>query len=184
MTRRFRISAPRLALPMSLGLALVATGAAAQPAPRALDTFQSVCAKDLSHDATAAALAEDGWQPAPPELEALFGQDILDPDDARRFVIDTGDGTLLAAAMTERRGLLGTRNRTLCFVRLFLETPDPIRADFRARMGAAPDNTTDSDEVRADLWGTIPSGRIVGLRAVNLPEGFWMITVSRTLADG
>ncbi|MBT8408044.1 MAG: hypothetical protein KJN93_00280 [Alphaproteobacteria bacterium] len=108
----------------------------------------------------------------------------MDPDDARRFALKTGGATILAAAMTERRGFIAKRNKTICFVRVFVETPDQMRADFRTRMGNAPDTTTDSIEVRADVWATLLGGRVVGFRAVNLPDGIWMVTISRMLADG
>ncbi|MDU8944606.1 hypothetical protein [Ovoidimarina sediminis] len=168
------------------GLALMAlvaaTPATAQPAPTALDTFQSVCARNLSQNAAATALAAAGWKTASPDLRNLFETDLINAARAQNFFMEIGGGAILASTATERRGLMRKRQKSLCFVRLFAEAPDRMRADFRARMGSAPHDSTQNEAVRADIWAA--ASHVTGFRAVRLPEGHWMITVSRTHADG
>jgi len=168
---------------IALAVTLSPTLAAAQAAPLALDSFRSICQANLDQPETSARFAADGWTLAPDSLSDAFTQDIVDPDAEALFVRDVGAGKVLAATMSEKRGLLGTRTRSVCFIRVFVETPDQMRADFRSRMGAAPDTATDSDEVRADSWSSLLAGQVIGLRAVKLPEGYWMVTAYRVLTN-
>lgn len=161
-----------------------ASTALSQPAPTALDAFQSICMAEADHTSTVAAFERTGWSQPSAQFEQYLTQDLLDPDDAALFSLDAGGVPIFAAAMSEKRGLLGNRSRTLCFVRLFTDDPTLIRADFRGRIGTDPDEVTDSDEVRADTWLTFLEGRVFGLRAVKLGDGFWMVTLNRMRADG
>ncbi len=157
--------------------------ATAQAAPMALDTFGAICQADANQSQTAAQFEADGWTAPPAALLPAFAHELMEPDEEALFVRDAGTGKILAATMTEKRGLLGTRTRSACFLRVFVETPDQMRADFRNRMEVEPDTITDNAKVHADLWTTLLKGRTVGFRAEKLPEGFWMVTVSRVLVN-
>lgn len=172
-------------LALSFGLAVLGTAAVGQGAPLALSTFSDVCLTDTEHSRTVAAFSQAGWSASPSELEQLFAQDLVDPDETSRFVMNLdGGGSVLAAALSEKRGLLGTRNKTVCMLRLFVETPERIRADFRDQQAAQPDDVTNSAEVAADIWDSYSNGKVIGFRATLLPEGFWMVTLTRVLVDG
>ena len=174
----------RLALTIALGLTLIGGAASAQVAARALDSFSELCLPGNSHPDTAAAFRDAGWSTAPDEFDELLAQDVVKPEQAERFVLNYQGGTILASSVSERRGLIRKRNKTMCMVRVFVETPDEMRADFQSRMPSSPDKTTESAKVRADTWTKFLSGRVVAFRAVNVQEGVWSVSVYRVLADG
>ena len=169
---------------LACGAILVAGIAAAQVAPKALDSFKEICLPGASHIDTVAAFERTGWTEAPDELSQFFNQDVVDPDAEERFILNYQGGVILAAALSERRGLLAKRDMTVCMVRVFTDDPTRMRADFLSRMDVSPDQDVDSEEVRANIWFEILGLELVAFRAVKIQENMWSVTTYRTLING
>ncbi|MCP4936126.1 MAG: hypothetical protein GY927_18470 [bacterium] len=124
------------------------------------------------------------WKSPDPALHILYQQDNTNPDSTAYFMFDEpSGGKVLGASLSEKKGILLSRQKSTCFIRIFVETPERLRDDFRSLIKIPADNSVDNSNVLADVWASYLKGKVIGFRAVRSSNGYWTITATRILTN-
>ena len=172
----------------SIGLGFVllfCPRAEAQVAERFLTAFENLCLPKKSYEEVVAGFKSRGWKSAESDLDPLYAQDLSKPDLQSKFVFEEPNGEkVLGASLSEERGLFFSRNRTICMVRIFVESPLRVRNDFSKLIGSPSKETVDREGYLADAWVSYIRGKVIGFRAVRSSQGHWVVTAYRIFTDG
>lgn len=146
-----------------------------------VDDFEQACLGQSTFEKQAKQFVSMNWTIAPSEFASILSQELVKPESSENFVRDIPGGGKYLAATTigMARSGLSSRKSLNCFVRMWTDTFDEAREDFRTRINRPPDKVTDSNDVAADSWITLLTGEVVSFRVIKTDQGIYMVTISR-----